>query len=198
MTKDLNRILRIDASARQDGSMSRTLADDVINHLSGLGAVRVTNRDVAKGLPFVDSAWVDANFTREPKRTEAHKKALELSDSLVDEIADADTLLIGMPIYNFGIPATLKAWVDMTARVGRTFNYTENGPVGKMTGKRAIVVVASGGTKVGSDIDFATPYLTHALGFIGIDDVTFIKADGLGRDAEKTIAAAKAAIAKLT
>ncbi len=83
----------------------------------------------------------------------------------------ADTLVIGLPIYNFGVPAALKAWVDQVARAGVTFRYTETGPKGLLTGKRAIIAVASGGTEAGSDVDFATGYIRHVLGFIGITDV---------------------------
>jgi len=196
MTK-INRILRIDASARKTGSVTRSLADETLDHLASLNAVNIVSRDVAGGLPFVDEDWVDANFTPVDARTEAHKAKLALSDSLVEELKVADTLVISSPIYNFGIPATLKAWVDMICRAGLTFRYTENGPVGLLEGKRAIILVASGGTPVGSPIDFATPYLKQAMAFIGITDVTIIAADALGRDAEAKRAEASAAIISL-
>ena len=96
---------------------------------------------------------------------------MALADRLIGEIAEADTLLITLPIHNFGLPTALKAWIDLIAVPRVTFRYTEGGPVGLMTGKKAIVVVASGGTKVGSPIDFATPHLRHVLKFIGITDV---------------------------
>ena len=86
-------------------------------------------------------------------------------------------MVIGSPIYNFGVPAALKAWIDMIARARKTFHYTDNGPEGLLTGKKAYVLMASGGTEVGSEIDFASGYLRHVLGFIGIDDVTIIAAD---------------------
>lgn len=187
---DLTRILRIDASARKTGSVTRDLADKAIDRIASLGAVTVKSRDVSAGLPFVTEDWVGANFTPAENRTNDQRAQLALSDSLVQEVKDADLLVIGLPIYNFGVPATMKAWVDQVARAGLTFRYTENGPVGLLEGKRAIVLVASGGTPVGSDIDFATPYIRHALGFIGIHDVTIIAADGLGKDAETKLAAA--------
>jgi FMN-dependent NADH-azoreductase len=124
-----------------------------------------------------------ANFTPVEERTPAHKAKLAFSDTLVSEIATTDTLVIATPIYNFGIPATLKAWVDLIARVGLTFRYTAEGPVGLLEGKRAIILVASGGTAVGSSIDFATPYLKQALAFIGITDVEIIASDAMGKDA---------------
>jgi FMN-dependent NADH-azoreductase len=88
-----------------------------------------------------------------------------------------ELIVISMPIYNFNLSASLKLWIDQIARVGRTFRYTENGPIGLLTGKRAVILFASGGTKVGSEIDFGTPYLRHLLGFIGITDVEIITAD---------------------
>ena len=187
-------ILLVTASARSEASVSRKLADATVEHLRSDGAGPFVVRNVSEGLPFVDEAWVNANFTPADQRTEAHKATLAKSDSLVAELQAADTIVIGTPIYNFGIPATLKAWVDMIARVGITFRYTETGPVGLLEGKRAIVLVASGGTKVGSEIDFATPYLRQALKFVGITDVTFIAADALGQDAEVKLAVAQAQI----
>lgn len=105
--------------------------------------------------------------------------------------------MIATPIYNFAVPAALKAWIDLIARAGVTFKYTENGPVGLLTGKRAIIVLASGGTQSGSEIDFATPYLKHVLGFIGIHDVDIIAADQLGAGADEKLAAASEAIERL-
>ena len=109
----------------------------------------------------------------------------------------ADTIVIGTPIYNFSVPSTLKAWIDLVARVGVTFNYTETGPVGLLEGKRAIIAVASGGTQAGSDIDFATTYLRHVLGFIGITDVELVAADQLSMDEEGSMQRAKSAIEAL-
>ena len=99
-----------------------------------------------------------------------------------------------MPIYNFGVPAALKAWVDQVARAGVTFKYTENGPQGLLEGKRAILVVASGGTAAGSDIDFASGYMQHVMGFIGITDVTVITADQMMMDTEAALAKATAQV----
>ena len=104
-------------------------------------------------------------------------KTLSLSDKLVAEIEAADTLIIGVAVYNFSIPASLKLWVDLICRAGKTFKYSDKGPEGLMTDKKAIICFASGGTPFGSDIDFASGYIRHILGFIGIKDVTFIKAD---------------------
>ena len=167
-------VLRIDASARKNASSSRALTDALIKKIAPENLVV---RDLAAGLPFVTEAWVGANFTDEADRSEDQKAALSLSDILVNELFAADTLVIGVPIYNFGVPAALKAWIDMIARARKTFHYTANGPEGLLTGKQAFIVIVSGGTQMGSEIDFATGYLRHILGFIGITDVTFIAAD---------------------
>ena len=188
-------ILRIDASARRDGSVSRDLVDLIIDR-AGPGAT-VTTRDLATGLPLIDEAWIRANLTPADARTEADRAALALSDRLVAEVQAADTLVIGLPIYNFGVPSALKAWIDLVARAGVTFRYSEAGPRGLLTGKRAIVAVASGGTEAGSDIDFATGYLRHVLGFIGITDVTFVTADRLMIDTAGSLATATAQIEAL-
>ena len=194
---EFHTILHIDASARGGESISRQLSRRVVERLSDLGPVQVTSRNVADGLPFVDADWVAANFTPTDARTDAQRSKLAFSDSLVEEIKRADTIVIGTPIYNFGVPATLKAWIDMVARAGLTFNYTETGPKGLLTGKRAVVLVASGGTPMGSEIDFATPYLKHALAFIGITDVTLIAADALGSDMDAKIRTANIKISEL-
>ena len=186
----INNILRIDASARYADSVTRSLTDEIINQLASSGPISVIVRDVAQGLPFVDEAWVGANFTPPENRSEKQRAILAESDALVEELQSADTLIIGLPIYNFGIPASLKAWIDMIARARLTFKYTENGPVGLLTGKKAIIAIASGGINVDSDIDFATPYIRHALAFIGIHDVTVIASDAMGRDADKKRVAA--------
>ncbi|WP_425086626.1 FMN-dependent NADH-azoreductase [Stappia sp.] len=191
MSKSLT-VLKVDSSARREGSVTRRLADRAIAEL-GEGGTEVTTiiRDVAAGLPVVDEAWVAANFTDPAERNADQKARLALSDTLVAEVKAADVLLIGVPIYNFGIPAALKAWVDLIARARETFRYTENGPEGLLTDKRAILLLASGGTTVGSDIDFATGYLKHIMSFIGITDVTVIAADRLMFDAEESLAGAE-------
>jgi FMN-dependent NADH-azoreductase len=193
----IENILRIDASGRKTGSISRKLATHTVDHLAAKRAVKVSQRDLTESLPFVDEGWIGANFTPADQRSESQISKLAFSDSLVAEIKEADTLIIAMPVYNFGIPAALKAWIDLIARAGLSFKYTDTGPVGLMEGKRAIILMASGGTPMGSEIDYATPYLRHALKFIGITDVTFIAADGLGAGAEEKIEEALKAIESL-
>jgi len=194
------KVLRVDSRARSEGSMSRRVADELIGQLREReGAVQLRVRDLAVEAPsFVDADWVDANFTPPEQRNEEQKAALAESDDLVSELQDADVIVIGVPIYNFGIPAALKAWVDMVARARLTFRYTENGPVGLLKGKRAYLAVASGGTAVGSELDFATGYLRHLLGFLGIDDVQIVAADRLmARGEGEAVRKARAQIDRL-
>ncbi|MEM7424909.1 MAG: NAD(P)H-dependent oxidoreductase [Pseudomonadota bacterium] len=169
-------VLLVEASARKSGSTSRELARRLLGRLV---PKRIISRDVADGLPIVTGDWVNANFTLPENRSAHHRQVLELSDSLVEELRAADTIVIATPIYNFSVPAALKSWIDLVARAGLTFRYTENGPVGLLEGKKAYVIVTSGGTPVRSDIDFASGYLKHVLGFIGIHDVEIIAADRL-------------------
>jgi len=180
------KVLRVDSSARREGSVTRRVTDALIDRLMDTGGtVETTVRDLAEHAPhFVDAAWVAANFTPPEQRTPVQQAVLAESDALVAELKAADMLVIGVPIYNFGVPAALKAWVDMVARVRLTFRYTENGPVGLLRGKRAWLVVASGGTTAGSEIDFATSYLRHVLAFLGIDDVQIVAADRVLRQGE--------------
>jgi FMN-dependent NADH-azoreductase len=193
-----NTILRIDSSMRHTGSVTRALTDKLVARLRAASpTARIIHRDLANGVALVDEAWIGANFTDPAERDSAQREALARSDELVAEIKAADTLVIGLPIYNFGVPAALKAWIDMVARARETFRYAETGPEGLMTGKRALIVVASGGVPVGSTVDLATPYLRHALAFMGITDVEFIAADQLMADAEAVISSAEDRIARV-
>ena len=131
-------ILRIDGSMRRTGSISRQLTDEVIDNLISQtpgAAIRV--RDLANPLPYVTEDWINANFTDPDERTESQKQTLAHSDQLMEELETADTIIIGLPIYNFGVPAAVKAWIDLIARARRTFKYTETGPEGLLKGKMA-------------------------------------------------------------
>ena len=186
-------ILEIQASARVDGSITRRLTQEYI--AKSIGA-NVITRDLNNGIPLLNAAWIDANTTPVGDRNDAQKQVLAGSDELIHEIKQADTLLIGAPVYNFAVPGALKAWIDQVCRVGVTFQYTENGPVDLLTGKRAIVVMASGGMPIGSAADYASRYIRHVLGFIGISDLTIISADALGQDAADKVATASVEINK--
>jgi FMN-dependent NADH-azoreductase len=190
------RVLRVDASGRETGSVTRALGDLLIEGLRQRAAdISVTRRDVARGLPFVDAAWIGANFTDPDARDAAQREALAGSDALVREVLEAEVLVIGVPLYNFAVPASLKAWIDQIARARLTFRYGENGPVGLLGGKKAYLLVATGGAEVGGGADFATPWLKFVLKFLGIDDIEVIAADrGMQRgEAARTAAAARIA-----
>jgi len=169
-------ILRIDASARREGSTTRSLTDRLVSRLVADAGATVVTRDLTEALPQLTEDWIGANFTEADARSAAQREILALSDHLVSELKAADTVVIGVPVYNFGVASALKAWVDLVARARVTFRYTEAGPEGLLAGKRAILVVASGGTPVGADVDFATGYMRHVLGFMGITDVTVVDA----------------------
>ncbi|WP_424968030.1 FMN-dependent NADH-azoreductase [Dinoroseobacter sp. S375] len=187
-------VLRIDSSPRSDASISRALADRIVDRLA---PAQISARDVSPGLPVIDADWIGANFTPAAERSPTQIETLALSDTLVAEVQAADVVVISLPIWNFGIPASLKAWIDLVARAGLTFQYTAEGPKGLLEGKRAILAIASGGTEVGSQIDFATEYMKHVLGFIGIHEVEIVAADRLMVDAEASHAKADAAIEAL-
>jgi len=173
-------ILRIDSSGRHQDSVSRALANNLVKKLqSRYPQAQITTRDVNHNLSFVDDAWITAAYTPAAERSPDQQQVLALSDQLVDEFAAADLLIFSVPIYNFSIPASLKAWIDLVARIGRTFNYTSAGPHPLLPSRKTYVIVTSGGTPVGSDIDYATDYFRHVLGFLGITDVDLIAADRL-------------------
>lgn len=185
--------LHIDSSARLQGSVTRDLTASIVAKLGG----PVIRRDLSEALPQIAENWVSANHTPADKRDAAQNDTLALSDQLIEEIKQSDTLVIGVPLYNFGIPAALKAWIDLIARAGVTFKYSETGPVGLLNGKRAILAVATGGVPVGTDVDFATGYMKHVLGFIGIKDVEVVSAERVAINSAEAIATATAQIEKL-
>ena len=192
------KILRVDSSAKTENSESRRLTDRIIDGLKTNGkSLEVTVRDLNEILPQVNTAWIEANNTASDDQTDEHKKTLALSNTLVGEIEAADTLIIGVALYNFSITASLKLWIDLVCRARKTFAYVDGSPKGLMTGKKAIICFASGGTPFESNIDFASGYLRHILSFIGITDVTFISADKHFMD-DQSLINANAAVDALT
>ncbi len=170
----MTHVLHIDASATLTGSRSRALGAQTVDDLA---PTQRTYRDLAATpLPQIDETWVTARLVAPEERSAAQNDALALSDSLIAELEAADTIVIGLPVYNFAAPAGLKAWMDLVARPGVTFRYTENGPEGLLNGKRAIIVYASGGVPLDSPMDFATPHLRHFLQFLGVSDITVVDA----------------------
>lgn len=192
----MTNILHIDASGRQGASNSRKMSKDVVEAIQSDSST-ITYRDVGQGLHHLNDAVIESFYTSPEQRTDEQKTIIELSDALVAELMAADVLVIGIPMYNFAMPAAFKAWCDLVARAGVTFKYTETGPIGLLEGKKAYVVITSGGIPIDSPLDFLTPWLKHFLSFLGIKDIEIIKADGLVRNAEASLARAKEQIESL-
>lgn len=169
-------------------SQSSKLIDYMVERMGSGGIVL---RDLAKDpLPMLDGAGATALRGGE-HLSEQQREMLALSDQLVEELKMADTLVIAAPMYNFHIPVQLKAWIDLICRAGVTFRYTEQGPEGLLTGKKAVVVTTSGGKHKDSPHDMVTPYLRTVLGFIGIDEVEFVYAEAQGMGDEEQQAGLK-------
>ena len=191
----MTHILRIDASIKSEGSVSRRLTDRVLDRLLAAHAgATVTVRDLSAGVPQIDGAWLGAVYSPAVSRSAEQAAIAAEADAMLAEVQAADVLVIGLPVYNFSAPAQLKSWIDNLARNGVTFRYTETGPEGLLKGKRAIVVFSSDGTKMGSDIDFASGWVKHMLGFFGITDVQFVAADAIVFDTEGTLKKAEAEV----
>ena len=177
-------LIQYDSSPMGERSISRRLtADFAQTWLKSHPNSKIVTRDLAAlDLPRVDALWISAAHTPEETRTEDHKKALAVSDSLIADLKNGDEYVFGVPMHNFGVPSTLKLWIDQVARAGKTFFYTANGPVGLLTGKKATVLIASGGVyEQGSSMasfNFVAPYLQAVFGFLGITDLTIISAGG--------------------
>lgn len=189
-------ILYLTASIRSDGeSVSRGLGQRLVEGLAAKTGASVTTRDLAANdLPYVSAGRFAANLTPAGQRTPEQAELAAIADTLIAELQAADTIVIASPVYNFGPPATLKAWADLVARAGTTFRYTATGPEGLLKGKKAFLAMASGGTPMGSEIDFMSRWLVFFLGFLGISDVEMVAADGImGEGGEAKIAAAEEA-----
>jgi len=182
----MSKLLVIESSARQEGSVSRQLTEDFLaKWRAAHPADSITIRDLAKSpVPHLDETLLGGWMKPAEQQSAAEQAALARSNELTQELLDADVLVLAAPMYNFAIPSTLKAWLDHVLRAGVTFKYTEAGPQGLLSGKRAYVLTARGGIYSGTALDHQEPYLRQALAFIGIHDVTFIHAEGLNMGAE--------------
>ena len=191
------KIYQIDSSARKVGSTSRALAKKLLNKIKK-PEDEVIYRDLDDEMVFV-SGLTESGMKIEIKdQTEHHKKMFELSDTLVKELKESDIIIISAPIYNYGPPATLKAWSDLAARVGETFKFKPNGRrEGLLKNKRAFLVITSGGTKLNSSEDFLTPWLKFILNFFGIEKIDIICADQMALDYETSIKNAELQIDKI-
>ena len=190
-------ILHIDCSANVDSSNSRAISDYIVEKIidTGLSSDTIIRRDIAKQLLPQISAQdlIDLHASNDVDRPSL-KAHFDLSQDLITELKTSDTLVIGIPMYNFGVPVSLKQWIDYIARAGQTFRYTEQGPVGLSGVKQAYVVIASGGTPLGSPMDHISPYIKTILSFIGVESVHIIDAAGSKGDTQKVIAEAKAQV----
>jgi len=196
------RILQINASARAEGGNSTRLANAITAYLKSHHPEAVVEvRDLARNpLPYLDEAGVTALFTPADQRTPEQIARIALDEAMIARVKAADVLVLGVPMYNFGVSVQLKSFIDSIARAGVTFRYTEAGPEGLIKGKRVYVACARGGVYRDTPADSQTPYLRQVLGFLGMTDVEFIYAEGMnlgGESAEKAFAMAKAAIANL-
>jgi len=174
-------VLHVDSSIKGDQSDSRKLSGELINlwkkQFSG-DVIRI--RDIiSHPLPHIDGDLLAGLFTAEASHTKAMKMALERADELLEEFMAADVVVIGAPMYNFGIPSPLKAWIDYICRAGRTFAYSENGPVGLVKNKKILIVSTRGSIFEESPMDHQETYLQTVFGFLGIDDIQVIRAEGL-------------------
>lgn len=195
----MSTILHITASIRNDESVSRSLGKRLVERLAENQGAKVVTRDLAKNdLPYIDAERFAANLAPLAERSPEQHDLAKVADELIEELQEADTIVFSVPVYNFSVPATVKAWADLVARAGTTFRYTENGPEGLLTGKKVYITAASGGTAMGSEIDFMSPWLKFFLGFLGMTDVELVAADGImGEGGEEKIAEAHQEVEKL-
>lgn len=195
-------ILALYSSLNGEQGHSTTLANRYLASRKANDKVSITKVDVAQlALPHLTGEEMQAWMTEASERSEQQKALAERSDTLIQQVMDADEIVLAVPMYNFGIPSSLKAYFDRIARAGITFKYTQNGPVGLLNNKRATVFAARGGMYEGSALDTQTPYLTHFLNFIGIQDVHFIYAEGLNiseQQASQSLAQAEQKIIELS
>ena len=191
------KIYQIDSSARKDGSTSRALAKKLLNKIKGPND-EIVYRDLNEEMVFVTGLTESGMNIKEKDQNENHKKMFKLSDKLVKELKESDVIIISAPIYNYGPPATLKAWSDLAARIGETFKFKPNGRrEGLLKNKKAYLVITSGGTKLNSKEDFLTPWLKFILNFFGINQIETVCADQMALDYEKSIKEAEDQIEKI-
>lgn len=180
------KILQINASARREGANSTRVANTIVARLQAANpGAQLTLRDLAvTPHPVLDEAALGALFTSVDQRSSEQSARVALDDALIAEIQAHDTLVLGVPMYNFGVPVQLKSWIDAIARAGVTFRYTETGPEGLLKGKKVYVALARGGLYRDTANDSQVPYLKSVLGFLGLSDVSFIYAEGLAMGTE--------------
>jgi len=196
-------LLQLNSSIFSSGGQSTQLADQFVTAWQANEPdAQVIVRDLAHdAIPHLDAQRVLAFFAQPETRTPEQQAYVAESDALIEEIKQARVIVIGLPMYNFGIPSTLKAYFDQIARAGVTFRYTENGPEGLLTGKKVYVFAARGGIYAGTPLDSQTNYVRDFLGFLGMDNTEFVYAEGLNRGEtakEAALAGAKLRLTALT
>jgi len=174
-------LLQIRSSIFSNDGQSSRLAERFVARWSASNpGGKVIVRDLAKEpVPHLDAARFGAFLAKPVERTPAQQAVVDYSDALIGELKRADVVVLGLPMYNFGVPSTLKAYFDHVARVGETFKYTEKGPVGLLTGKKVYVFAARGGMYAGTPNDTQTPFIRTFLSFLGMSDIEFVYAEGL-------------------
>jgi FMN-dependent NADH-azoreductase len=176
----MSNILLIKSSLNGEQSKSNKLAEELVANLTAQGNSTAVVRDLAaQPLPHLSQAEMAAWMTDEVDRSAEQTELALLSDTLIAELQNSDTVVVAMPMYNFGAPSSFKAWVDRIARAGITFKYTEKGPVGLLENKKVIVIATRGGAYKGTEKDSQTQFLKDFFSFVGLDDIRFIYAEGL-------------------
>lgn len=180
----MKKIVELISSARGAESFSSQLADAVVAKIEAKydGSTLVKRDLVEENVPHISGGHLGAFFTPEEAQTEETKSLSKYSDEAIAQLQASDTIVIGVPFYNFGIPSALKAYIDQIARAGKTFKYVDGAPVGLLTGKKVYLCIATGGVYSEGDykpFDFAEPYLRAVLGFLGITDITTFRIEGV-------------------
>lgn len=184
-TQNGTRVLRLTTSILGEGSVSSSLMEDLLVRLQEVAQqagkpLAISERNFSTSpIPHFDGEWLQAVMTPEADRSDEQQRKAAFSNELIGELQAAEIIVIGLPMYNFSLPSMLKAWNDHVARAGETFKYTESGPVGLLGRKKVYLVTAMGGQHEPGGSDFLRPYMQQFLGFLGLDDITFITADGL-------------------
>jgi FMN-dependent NADH-azoreductase len=192
-------LLQINSSLFSDNGNSSILSNEFVQHWKSQHPTgEVTIRDLAKeAVPHLDAERVQALFSPEENRTTEQQAVIDFSNQIIEEIKAADSIVIGVPLYNFGVPSTLKAYFDHIARAGVTFKYNETGPVGLLADKPVYIIAARGGVHKGQVSDTQSQFLTNFLNFIGLKNITFIYAEGLNMgQKEEAFTAAKTEISQ--
>ena len=198
----MTQVLQINSSLYSEGGQSSQLARQFVDALREREpALQLVERDLAREpVPHLDAARFQAFLAKPEERTAEQRDVAAYSDALIGELRDADVLVLGLPMYNFGVPSQLKAYFDHVARAGVTFKYTDQGPVGLLAGKKAYVFATRGGAHAGTPRDTQSAYVRDFLAFLGIADVEFVYAEGLAMGPaprEAALAQARAAIQNL-